>query len=277
MLIRGSTPKAQIASYQKLMDGIGKSFVRGVAFSLNGVAKDAQARIKEMLPKVLDQPTAFTVKGIGARYIPLSSTSLEGVSATVFVLPDQSAYEKYLFGPGRNVRAPGDVGPADKYIYVPLWPNLTRIGVKPVGGGGLPRNTLQRFAREAGVDLAGGRQKRVVVKKRRRVSGANGGIFFGAPTFGGTVHGLGFWSRPIRKRVNGKLINEGRPMMLVRAADHATYDPLLQAAWAKAAEEAMATLPQRLKSEYIQKLDHLGLPRPKEGPLSRLDDFLRAK
>lgn len=152
MYITAVTTQGQIAEFAAAMDAIGVAHERGVTFALNGVAKDAKARLIKVLEKTIDQPTPFTLKAIANSFAKLGSTNdLRDLESTVYVKDDQSAYLKYLRGTGVNVRKPGDIGPADEHIYQPIWQNLERIeGIKPIYGQGLPRNTLRGLMRRAG-------------------------------------------------------------------------------------------------------------------------------
>lgn len=162
--IIGSTPKAQVEDYRRQMDRIGRGYVRGVIFSLNGVAKEAQKRIRDKLPKVIDQPIAFTRRGIGRKYAKLDGTrvpskALDNVASQVMVLHDQSTYMKYLFGTGTNIRRPGDVGPGETRIYKPNWDNLKAEGIKPVAGQSLGKNSIKMLARRANRPILGKKGK----------------------------------------------------------------------------------------------------------------------
>lgn len=192
MQIQGDTPHQQLEDYRRAMDAIGEAHVSGLAFALNGIAMQSHRELKRMLERVLDKPGSFTKKGLIYRTTPLDTKLERDLESSVLWLDQQSAYIEYLMGQGQNVRLPGDIGPADAHIFVPIWSTLTRLeGVKPVGGGGLPRSTLKGFARRAGTTLGGARAPQKIsaaaAQKQSR-------IFVGEPVIGGEKQGLGFWS-----------------------------------------------------------------------------------
>lgn len=281
VVVIASTERRAIEQFEKDMKAIGQSHVRALAFSLNHVAMDARRRITDDLRTTLDQPSAYTMRAIGYRLIPLNNTDPSKLQSDVHVRTpadkgsgeNASAYLKYLMGNSPNTRYPGDIGPADRHIYVPLWRNLQRHGIRPINGQSLPRSALKRLLTLSGLKAVPG--KAVNYRSRRS---DDGGIFFGAPRFGGQQHGLGLWSRPKRVRLGGKLINAGSPQMLVRAADHATYKPILQAPWDRDVEDAMRMLPAYLAEELENKIAHLAT---KSGNASRgnssTGDFLKAR
>lgn len=123
-----------------------------------------------------------------------------------------------------GTRLPGDIGPADDFIYVALWPNMLKYeGLKQVNGGSLARRTLANFAKRAGKD--GG--------KPAKAKGTKGELFYGAPKIGNQQMGLGFWHRPTRLAVGA--FGPGResmaPVPLVLAVDKAKYKPILGNPW----------------------------------------------
>lgn len=280
VVVIASADRREIEQFEKNMKAIGQSHARAMAWSLNHVAMDARRRITDDLRTTLDQPSAYTRRAIGYRLIPLNNTDPSKLQADVHVRTpadkgsgeNASAYLKYLMGNSPNTRYPGDIGPADRHIYVPLWRNLQRHGISPLNGQSLPRSALKRLMTLAGLKAVPGK----AVHYRGRKAD-DGGIFFGAPRFGGQQHGLGLWSRPKRVRLGGRLVNAGSPQMLVRAADHATYRPILQAPWDRDTEAAMRLLPLYLQQELENKIAHLAT---RSGVTSKPDntvtDFLRA-
>jgi hypothetical protein len=243
--------------YRRRMEAIGQSFARAMAYSLNGVAIDAKRRILEDLPRVIDQPSPFTVRGFRARLSPLTVGNVNEISTALTVLPDQSTYLKYLFGADNGIRLPGDVGPATHHVYVPIWANLERYeGARPRYGGGMSRQLLTRLAREAG--LSGPPPEGEKPFKRRGSKGrGRGQIFFGAPVVNGKQRQLGYWSRARRVRVDGRWVSPRGPRLLVAAVERARYQPVLVAPWDKAVSDAYATLEDRLRGELSNRMNHL--------------------
>lgn len=252
MQIQASTPPEQIREFQRAMQAIGRSHERGVTFALNGVAKSAKQRLEKVIKGHIDQPTPFTQKALFATFVPPGQADVRTFVSAVGIKEDQSVYLKYLLGYERQTRLPGDVGPADDHIFVPIWGNLERLeNIKPLYGANLPRKALQRLFKKAGMtgDAAAGAQASRA-KRKRKAKGP--GVFWGAPTLGGQKQGLGLWSRP--ERVRG--INQGAPTMLVAAADKSKHDPLLQRAWDQAIIDSWSEFGGRLEAELRNATDH---------------------
>lgn len=67
---------------------------------------------------------------------------LNDVRATVFVMRRQSAYLKYLLG--EEERRPGDVGPSQDHISVPICSNLAQLqGFLPTAHGNIPKGMTE--------------------------------------------------------------------------------------------------------------------------------------
>lgn len=227
--ISGNTTAAQIRDFERQMRDVAANKIpRAVQFSLNGVAIDASKRMQTMLPQVLDEPTAWITKAFVARKGPTTVTNLRDVEAAMVAKPDQSALLKYYFGDGdESVREAGDIGPAERMTLIPLWPNIKRsTKVKPTKQGNLPRTAL--------ATLFAGR-------------GVRGGTFWGSPTVMGRPMAYGLWARP---SVRG----QGLPSMLLKAVDSTRHPDLLTEPTRRVAEEAMATLANRLEAELRTQL-----------------------
>lgn len=278
MRITAVTQQAQIAQFKSAMEALGAGYERGVAFALNGVAKDAKARLTKVLLTSIDEPTPFTLRAIQSTFAKLGAgNDIRDLESTVYVLDTQSAYLKYLRGTGVNIRKPGDIGPSDTHIYVPIWQGLKRIGIQPKNGQNLPRNTLSKLAKQAGrpLNVAAGQAEAAAPKsrKRRAASTVHGGVFYGKVTIAGVEQGLGFWARP-QKGVKGK------PFMLVAAADQSRHRPNLELHWQRALEAAWSAFPRRLEEEIRQKTAHVHAKREKQSQRAAgdpLPDFLTGR
>lgn len=231
---------------------------RAVTFALNGVAIDAQRRWRRTLPMAINDPVAFTRSGsevVMASLKPYARRNFRGAKADVSAAlkiknakkEDRSAYLGFGLG-AKTIRRPGDVGPGNEHLYIPIWRNMARAepGIKPVGGanGGLPRNTLKRLIRETRGVRSPGRGAR-----------PDGGLFMGKPYKGA---GLGIWARPKRHwdQATGKMVNEGTPHMLVRMVTQAAYHPLLIPYWNGSVEAAQGTLFKRLQRELTREITY---------------------
>lgn len=252
MQIQAGTPAEQIREFQRAMQAIGRAHERGVTFALNGVAKAARKRLEKVLEDHVDQPTPFTQKAIFNSFVPPGQSDIRSFESSVGVKDTQSAYLKYLLGYEQQQRRPGDIGPADAYIFVPIWGALqAREGIKPLYGQNLPRNSLKRLFKKAGMTGAGAAGAAPSTAKRKRKA-KGPGVFWGAPTIKGQQQGLGLWSRP--ERVNG--VNHGAPLMLVAAAAKAQYSPVLQRHWDQAIIDSWSEFGGRLETELRLAMDH---------------------
>lgn len=277
MQIQADTPHGQLEDFPRAMDAIGESHVRGIAFALNGIAMQSHKELKRMLERVIDKPGSFTKKGLIYRTTPLDTKLEKDLETAVLWLDQQSAYIKYLMGDGENVRLPGDIGPADAHIFVPIWSTLSRLeGVKPIGGQGLPRSTLKGFARRAGTTLGGARAQQKISNAAAQKQSQ---VFIGEPVIHGEKQGLGFWSRQKRLPAStvGPRMPDRAPEMLVPIVDKATYQPILQEPWDEVVNRIWATLPDRLEKELENKLDQLEKKRNSapNDPYASLPDDLK--
>lgn len=278
--VRGGTPEAQIRDYARLMQRIGRSHVRGVLFSLNGVAREAREDIIDELQsdRVIDRPAPFTLRGIRNQFTSLKTDTLNGVlrdqvSSSVYIADQQSTYMKYLFGQQDNIRKPGDVGPADTKIFLPIWANLARYeGVNPLYGGGIPRNTLKSMARRAGNPIVGadGTIQRVGSASTTARDKRKNGLFWGQPTFGGRQMQPGIWSRG--KKVNGQW--DRGPRLLIAFVDETKHKPIMQAPWDRITRRAMDGLPNRLTRELQKNIEHARMRRGFSGTYSEFWDWV---
>jgi len=256
MQIQAATPAGQAQDFINAMAAIGQAHERGIAFALNGVSKDAYKKLRRAIWTSVDEPVPFTLKAVYATGVDLKKPGgikLDEIFSAVGMLPDQSAYLKYLMGDGPTIRKPGDIGPADKHIYVPIWASLIRTqGIKPVAGGNLPRNTLAKLARKAGRTIGTATTEAAPAeptKGKRRRKSPKGEIFWGTPKFHGERQGLGFWWRPPR--------GNGAPEMLVAAVDQSKHKPILARRWQEAIEDAWGRFPGLLELELRLKTEHL--------------------
>ena len=167
---------------------------RAIQYALNGVAMDAVKLSAPMLLETLDNPTPWIERAFVARRGDLKIADKNDAEASLVVKPDQSVVFKYMLGESENQkvkREAADVGPADKYTLVPLWPGIgMRTKVKKNAKGNLPKTALASL-------FAG--------------KGTPNGVFWGTPVVLGEQRDLGLWSRPKRKWDSSQqqMVNQG--------------------------------------------------------------------
>jgi hypothetical protein len=265
--ITATTPNEQVRDFVSAMQSIGsRHAVRSIQFALNGVAIDARQRVIDGLDRVFDKPGAFTLKGVIAKSKKLpgrgSVQSIYDLSSRIEVRALQSIYFKYAMG--EDERLPGDIGPADKKIYVPNWQVIKSmtakragVNIKQTNEGNMPRKSLQKLMKMS-TRAANAPRRRYRTKRRSLIQGLWYGTYgAGKPT--------GWWLRPERirkgekwKQASGrskrKVINSGAPRLLVGAFDRADYTDILIPLWNQSAADAMAELPRRLEREFAVEL-----------------------
>ena len=159
------------------------------------------------------------------------------VEASTYVKPSQSVVLKYGMGDGPQVRRPGDVGLARERILVPHSRNLALTqGINRNSYGNVPGGVAARLAREA-----------LGQRAKRRIAG-RWGVYKGELDIGGS-RVMGYIARPPRgeapigKKGRSIVVNLGRPRVLLVAIDQARYQPLMQAPYDAAVNEAVARIP----------------------------------
>lgn len=278
-------PQDRIAVWQEQFEAYGaKRFPRALQFALNRVARDAQKGIGEAIDRVIDRPVMLSrvtdtgrssvlTKGKG-----LTSASdtmdLSDVSAGVYVQDKQSAWFKFLLG--EHTRLPGDVGPSEKHISIPIWSNLTRLqGIQPTTQGNLPVHALrtlarrqQRYDRVKADSMPDGPEKDALYRNRKK-DGQYHATFYGRPkgVFGEVS--LGWWDRPNRwlerkgpiiqtgpnkGRRRLEMVSDGRPHLLILDVDVAHYDPILADGWNDAVLKAAEHLDEYMQAELDDRL-----------------------
>jgi hypothetical protein len=153
--IFGFTPRQQTQDFVRRMREIGSTRIpRALQFALNGVALDAAKKAPAAIDRTLDRPTPWSMRAFFAEKGKLgaaSGKSLDQISSAIRVKDQQSVVFKYLLGGegeenGKRTRRPGDVGLARKAIYLPIWSNLKKLGIKPNARGNLPKTALGKIS-----------------------------------------------------------------------------------------------------------------------------------
>ncbi|SDM67713.1 hypothetical protein SAMN05216360_10384 [Methylobacterium phyllostachyos] len=181
-------------------------------------------------------------------------------------------------GDQRNTRYPGDVGLAQDRILVPNWRNLTLTqGVRPTASHDLPGATMARLIRNSQGQYA-----------RRSVPG-RWGVYKGEITVNGSRL-MGYIARPPRARVpatdagtersifvnsKGKVksptrvVNLGRPRILLVSIPKAEYRPILQDPFEAAVASARRNVADLMASQLAENIRHQGY-----SPSGRLETII---
>jgi hypothetical protein len=251
--VRFST--AQLQMWQNRFDLVkADSFPRALQFVLNEIAKHAVMTFRRDIGTVLDRPKEWTSNGLRYRRVNLKEVRAGSKPySEVYVLPKQSAVLKYLMGSSPNVRRPGDVGPSQTYVSLPMWRNLEEYaGVRPDAHGNLPSSTLRKLRRHANVTNI---QTTPNPRGTPNPMGSRSQFFFGEPVRAGRQRGqLGFYHRPKRVMRGGRLVNDGVPHLVVAAVDEVRHRPMLQAFWENNAQRAAGRLIPLLRAELRRKI-----------------------
>lgn len=201
----------QIHAFEKSMAGLVEDAARPLQAAANATDRDARDRAHKAIDATLDKPEALTREAFLARQPrPSQATAVRGVSAAIEIKPLQHRWLKYALGEGEQTREPGEIGPANRAVMIPVWDNLQStavlalgINVSPTEGGNLPPGTLQKLF---------------------SMTGAGGSLWWGRVRDGGKE---GIWARTA----------EG-PRLLIAAEERVTYDPILQKPLEKAVKAA---------------------------------------
>ncbi|WP_331295489.1 hypothetical protein [Methylobacterium hispanicum] len=192
-------------------------------------------------------------------------TVYDEVQAEAYVLDDQSSVLKYSMGDQRNTRYPGDVGLAQDRILVPNWRNLTLTqGIRPNASHDLPGATMARLIRNSQGQYA-----------KRSVPG-RWGVYKGEVTVNGSRL-MGYIARPPRVRApvtdagqdrtffanrRGKLkdpyrvVNLGRPRILLVSIPKAEYRPIMQDPFEAAVASARRNVADLMASQLAENIRH---------------------
>lgn len=229
------------------------SFPRALQFVLNEIAKTAVLNFRRDVGTVLDRPKEWTTNGLRYKRVDIKSVrSGARPYSEVYVLPKQSAVLKYLMGSGPNVRRPGDVGPSQAYISLPIWRTLeAHAGIRADAHGNLPPATIRKIRRHANVG-----KTQLVPNARGTPNPVTGSeFFFGQPTWAGGRQGtLGFYTRPQRVMRGGRLVSDGIPHLVIATVQQVTHKPVLQAFWMSNAQRAAGRLVPLLRAELRRKI-----------------------
>lgn len=201
----------QVRAFEKRMAGLVDDAARPLQAAANATVRDARDRAHKAIDATFDRPETLTREAFLARQPhPSQATAVRGVSAAIEIKPLQNRWLKYALGDSEQTREPGEMGPADKAIMIPVWENLQSaavlalgINVSPTEGGNMPPGTLSKLF---------------------SMTGAGGVLWWGRVRDGGKE---GIWAR-----------TDQGPLLLVAAEERVTYDPVLQAPLEKAVRQA---------------------------------------
>lgn len=201
----------QLRAFEQRMAGLVDDAARPLQAAANATARDARDRVHKAIDATFDKPESLTREAVAARQPhPSRASSTTGVSAAIEIKPLQHRWLRYALGEGEQTRKPGEIGPADSAVMIPVWENLQSaallamgINIIPTEGGNLPPGTLSKLF---------------------SMTGQGGVLWWGRVRDGGAE---GIWAR-----------TESGPMLLVAAKDQVSYDPILQAPLEKAVRAA---------------------------------------
>lgn len=132
-----------VKRYSEAFEAYGeRAFPRAVQFALNGVSIDAADRFRKAMPTVLDRPVPWIIRGVASTKADLNVSRLDQVSSAIKIRPDQSAILKYSMGLTDQVRLPGDVGLAEKAVWIPVPDNIKRVMGTRLQAGNVPSGTV---------------------------------------------------------------------------------------------------------------------------------------
>jgi hypothetical protein len=244
---------------------------RAAAWAMDETAKHAAIGIRSQFDKRLKSEVPQTKQAVA--YRRSGKASLNAIEAgereifsSVYVMPKQSAYFKYLFGIGDNIRLPGDLGLAQEHILMLFWKNITETrGVTPTRYGGIPSGFFACLRREAETGKRGATSRwsvfpwpdqdpRPDASRLRRQAAAR---------------------RPRRttddqhqERSEDRRPQDGRPRQdahPVPGRAQATYKPKLEHPWTGAVEAAALRIPDIMQAQLADNVRHRGTSRAAAG------------
>lgn len=245
-----------------------RKFERAAAWTVDQSAKAVSVHMRDATGDVFKDATPWMLKAWQYRRSLGKGRSLrDGVEAEAYVADDQSVVMKYAMGDSRNTRLPGDVGLAQDRILVPHWKNLALTqGIKPNASHDLPGATMARLARNAEGQYA-----------KRTVAG-RWGVYRGEIRVGGSRL-MGYIARPPRVRAQAdeygnaksrfinakgkvktlpKVVNLGRPRILMVEIPRAEYRPVMQRPFEDAVGQAQRGVADLMATELAENLRHRG-------------------
>lgn len=219
--------KRSLRALQRNLGILPRQFARVAQQAANSISLEAKRNVEREIPQHFDEPEALTRESIYANVRRLNSvTDLRDVSAGIGIRAQQSEWLRFHVGDETQVRHPGQIGPANKHIFIPIRKNIESaaalaagIRVRLTGGQNMPPGTLRRL-----FDQTGPRNP----------------LFFGRIRPTGT---LGLFLRPPRYRG----VNEFAPKMLVAAIPRASYRPTFQAPLELAVRRASRRFPEKVR------------------------------
>ncbi|ACB80045.1 hypothetical protein C0214_11010 [Methylobacterium sp. DM1] len=242
-------------------------FRRACAWVVDESVKNVSGDMRGATQDTFQDPTPWMVQGWQYRRSLAKNRDVGIVEAEAYLLPEQSTVMKYAMGDRRNVRLPGDVGLAQDRILLPHWRNLALTqGIRPNASHDLPGATMARLVRNS-----------QGVYAKRSVPG-RWGVYKGEVQVGGSRL-MGYIARPPRVRApvtdagtqqsvfsdrRGKMksptrmVNLGRPRILLIEARQAEYRPIMQDPWVAANASARRNVNDLMARELAENIRHAG-------------------
>lgn len=242
-------------------------FRRACAWVVDESVKNVTRDMREATGEVFRDPTPWMVQGWQYRRSLAKGRDVGIVEAEAYVRDEQSTVLKYAMGDRRSVRLPGDVGLAQDRILLPHWKNLAMTqGIRPNRSHDLPGATMARLIRNS-----------QGVYAKRSVPG-RWGVYKGEVKVGGSRL-MGYIARPPRERVkatdaglersifvNGRgkvktptrMVNLGRPRILLIETRQAEYRPIMQDPWVAANASARRNVNDLMARELAESIRHAG-------------------
>lgn len=215
--------------------------------ALNDIALDANRRMALAFERTIEGgPEAFTKINPGQRKSSVVErpgrpvAGADHVQSATAVQALQSTYLKYGLGERRE-RRPGDVGLADKTLFVPIEENLRKYQGIDLKRGNLPKGAVKKLLkRVADTDKPAKRDRNGRPKPKKLKFGE---VFYGQTRPGSPT---GFWMRPSAEKTG----SDRRPKLLLMAEDKQSTPGFLVPAWNRSVVEAA----QGLDAAYEARL-----------------------
>lgn len=264
VIVQAAADMKGFQDWYNSLQGLAQEVVaEAAAAALTEVARDARRYIVDDIKGEVEEPTAWTLGAVEFVIADPRGGKADEVVSKVRVRDRNRASFAPILDEGYGDRNPGETGPGDTFIFVPMERSLRVLeGVQLKNGTNMPRSTLKRLTRLAG--KGGGaklsKNPRAVAKRAARdAASKHGGVFWGAPKVFGTQMALGFWARPKRIRNDAGLWrNKGAPRLLVRAVPKDHREPFMAAAWKADTTKAANKLQRKLEYHINRRIGRMG-------------------
>ncbi|MFJ7441074.1 hypothetical protein ACIQW5_25850 [Methylorubrum thiocyanatum] len=267
-LVQDLTRALQAWEEQYVSETSYAKFARACAWVVDQSAKAVSTDMRGATDTVFKDATPWMRQAWQyRRSLGKGRTVYDEVEAEAYVLDDQSAVLKYAMGQATNTRLPGDVGLAQDRVLVPHWKNLALTqGIRPNASHDLPGATMARLVRNSQGQYA-----------KRSVPG-RWGVYRGEVRVGGSRL-MGYIARPPRVRApvtdagtqkttfadaRGKaktvsrVVNLGRPRILLVSIPKAEYRPVMQGSFEDAVAAARRNVADLMAAELANNIAHQG-------------------